>query len=144
MTDTQLKAEITGDPANMGYAGKAAAQVVAIINAPKAGVTFPKIVDVATILGVMIEAPGRIARFADSTKTGEWNQILANIRSLKEGFRPSDAPVAAMLQKALNEAVITSAEKATIEALGLRPGSRAEELWGEGTVVSLNNVARVI
>jgi hypothetical protein len=86
-------------------------------------------------------APFRVAAMNEPNKTA-WLQVLASIRSLKEGFKPSDTSVAPLLAQGVTDGAITAGEKTTLETLGLRPGSRAEELWGEGTVVSLNDVAR--
>lgn len=138
MTDAQLAAEL----ALPAYAGMTASQKVAALNAPKPGVSIPVIVDVGTILGVLGSAPFRVAAMSEPNKTA-WLQVLANIRSLKEGFKPSDPTVAPLLAQGVADGAITSQEKAALETLGLRTGSRAEELWGEGTVVSLNDVARV-
>lgn len=138
MTDAELRNELTL-PA---YAGKTAAEKAAMLNAPKEGVAIPVIVDVGTILGVLGQAPFRVAAMSEPSKTA-WLQVLANIRSLKEGFKPSDSTVAPLLAQGVADQVITTQEKAILESLGLRTGSRAEELWGEGTVVTLNDVARV-
>lgn len=142
MTDIELRNELTSDPAGMGYAGKTALQKVALLNADKDGVTFPKLVDVATVLKVIGMAQFRAAALSDPSRTG-WLETLANIRSLKDGLIPSDAGVAELLAGAVQAGVLTSPEKAALDALGARAGSRAEELWGVGTVVTLNDVARV-
>lgn len=138
MTDAQLAAEL----ALPAYAGMTAAQKVAAINAPKPEIAIAKIVDVATVLGVLGSVPFRVAAMPEPGKTA-WLQVLANIRSLKEGFKPTDPAVSPLLAQGVTDQVITAEEKATLESLGVRPGSRAEQLWGEGTVVSLNDVARV-
>jgi hypothetical protein len=138
MTEAQLIAEL----ALPAYAGMTANEKVALLNAPKAGVTFPVIVPKATVMAIFTTAMFRIAATAEPGKTA-WLQIMANIRSLDVGINPSDGPVQAMLAQGVADGVITAEEKQTLESLGLRPGSRAEELWGEGTTVSLNDVARV-
>ena len=143
MTDAELRSELTNDPAGLGYAGKTAAQKVALINAAKEGVTFPKLVDVATVLRVIGMAQFRAAALTEPSRTG-WLETLANIRSLKDGLIPSDSGVAELLAGAIQAGVLTTGEKAALDTLGTRQGSRAEELWGAGTVVSLNDVARVV
>lgn len=142
MTDAELLAEITNDPAGLGYATMTGQEIVDAMNEPRTGVTFPVIVPKATLLQIMGLAPFRAAALTEPGKTG-WLESLANIRALAEGLRPSDAGVAALLTQAVADGVLTNEEKATIDALGTRPGSRAEEVWGAGTVVSLNDVARV-
>lgn len=138
MTDAELAAEL----ASRDYAGMNALQKVAALNAPKEGVTFPKIVDVATVLKVIGLAQFRAAALSEPSRTG-WLETLANIRSLKDGLVPSDDGVSTLLAGAVQAGVLTSEEKATLDALGSRTGSRAEELWGAGTVITLNDVARV-
>lgn len=138
MTDAELIAELSL-PA---YAGMTAAQKVAALNAPKEGVTFPVIIPVADVLKVIGMAQFRAAALSEPSRTG-WLETLANIRSLKDGLIPSDTGVAELLAAAVQAGVLTSQEKAALDALGVRAGSRAEQLWGVGTVVTLNQVARV-
>lgn len=138
MTDAELIAELSL-PA---YAGKSAAEKTAMLNAPKPGVMFSQIVPKSVVMAIFTQAMFRISAMPEPGKTA-WLQIMANIRSLDVGVNPSDAPVQQMLSQGVADGVILSAEKALLESLGLRTGSRAEELWGEGTVVTLNDVARV-
>lgn len=138
MTDAELIAELSL-PA---YAGKTAYEKMALLNAQKAGFNIPVIVPKATVMAIFTTAMFRISAIPEPGKTA-WLQIMANIRSLDVGIKPSDAPVQQMLGQGVTDGVILPAEKAALESLGLRPGSRAEELWGEGTVVTLNDVAKV-
>ncbi len=141
MTPSQL-AQLEIELSLPAYAGKTAAERVAMINAPKQGVTFDQIVPKATVMAVLTTAMFKVAALPEPGKTA-WLQIMANIRSLDIGINPLDPSVAAMLAKGVVDQVITAEEKAALESLGTRTGSRAEELWGEGTSVSLNDVALV-
>lgn len=141
MTPQQL-AQLKTEMELPAYAGKTAAERVAMINAPKQGVTFDQIVPKATVMAVLTTAMFKVAALPEPGKTA-WLQIMANIRSLDIGINPLDPSVAAMLAKGVVDQVITAEEKAALESLGTRTGSRAEELWGEGTSVSLNDVALV-
>lgn len=143
LTDAALVAELTEDPAEIGYDGMTTAEKLVAINAPREGVAIPQIVDVATILGVIAMAPFRVAAMSEPNRTA-WLQVLANIRSLKEGMRTSDAPVQQLLAVGVSDGAITAEEKQILESLGQRPGSRAEQLWGEGASVTLNDLARVL
>lgn len=143
MTDSQLKVEITTDPANLGYAGKTAQQIVNLINAAKAGVTYAQIVPKPVVFSITTTALFRIAQMATDKQTA-WYQIMANIRSLDQGIIPSEPTIQDMLTKAIADGVLTAGERTALEALGIRTGSRAEELWGERTVVTLNDVARIL
>jgi hypothetical protein len=144
MTRVKLAAEISVDPASIGYAGKTADEIVSLLNEPRENVSIPRLLPVGTILGVIGQAPFRIANLSEPGKSTAWYQVLANIRSLKEGFVPSDPSVAPLLTIGVADGVITPEEKITLESLGLRSGSRAEQLWGEGTYVTLNDVANAI
>lgn len=138
MTDAQLAAEL----ALPAYAGLTAAQKVAALNAPKDGVTFSQIVPKSVVLQIIGLSPFRAAALSEPGRTG-WLESLANIRALEVGLNPSDAGVAALLAQAVNDGVLTAEEVGMLNALGVRDGSRAEELWGEGVSVSLNDVALV-
>jgi hypothetical protein len=142
MTNEQLAAELTNDPQGLGYAGKTIREQADLLNAPRESVTFPRIVDVGTILGVFALAPFRVVAL-DETDRLAWTEVFHSIRALKEGFRPSDAPVQQLLQQGVVDGVILEAEKQMLEAIGVRQGSRAEQLWGEGAIVSINDIALV-
>lgn len=142
MTPAQLQSEITNDPAGLGYAGKTSQQIVDLINAARESITISVVVPKATVLQVIGLGPFRAAALSEPKRTG-WLESLANIRSLEIGIVPSDAGVSALLTSAVADGVLTADEKATLDALGTRTGSRAEQLWGAGTVVTLNDVARV-
>ena len=142
MTDAEMLAEIMNDPAGLGYATMTGQEIVDAMNVPRTGVSILVIVPKATFLQVTGLAPFRAAALSEPNRTG-WLESLANIRSLEIGIVPSDAGVSALLTSAVSDGVLTADEKATLDALGTRTGSRAEQLWGAGTVVSLNDVARV-
>lgn len=135
-------AELAAELALPAYAGMTAQQKADALNAPKEGVSFAQLVYVADVLRVMGQATFRAAALEEPSRTG-WLQTLENIRALKDGLVPSQSGVAEMLAGAVLAGVLTAEEKAALDALGMRLGSRAEELFGEGTVVSLNDVARV-
>lgn len=137
MTDAELIAELNL-PA---YAGMTAYEKAAALNAPKEGVTFPLIVPKATVALVLDGSHAAVAALADAVKKEVWTRRFDVLLSLAEGVRPSD--IADMLAAGVTDGVITNQQVATLNALGTRTGSRAESLWGEGTVVSLNDVARV-
>lgn len=145
MTESELRAEL----ALPAYAGKTAQQKTDMLNAPKAGVEFPVIVPKGTVLAVMARVPQRIATLSAAGQA-ECTQTLANIRSLEQGLytwlpdgHPLKANTAYGFDRAVELGAMIAEEKTLLETLGKRTGSRAEELWGEGTSVSLNDVARV-
>ena len=143
MTSQQLLAELTDDPTSLGYAGMTTSQKLTALNQPRETITFTKIVDVATVMGVFTSALFRISAINEPGKTA-WLQVMANIRALKEGLRPSDDSVQGLLAQGVADGVLLAGEKAYLESLGYRHGSRAEQLWGEGSVVTLNDLALIL
>ena len=137
MTDAELAAEL----ALPAYAGLTAEQKTAALNAPKEGVTFPVIVPKATVALVLDGSHSAVATLADAVKKEVWTRRFDVLLSLAEGVRPSD--ITDMLAAGVADGVLTQQQVGTLNYLGTRTGSRAEELWGEGVVVSLNDVARV-
>lgn len=139
MTDAELIAELSL-PA---YAGLTAAEKAVALNAPKEGVTFPVMVPKGDLLLAISACHERIATKAEPERT-MWYQLLATIRSLSEGIYANHPAVADFFAKAVLAGVLTQDEVNYVQSLGVRAGSRAEELWGAGFVVSLNDVARVL
>lgn len=143
MTSEQLLAELTNDPEDIGYDGMSITERLAALNAPRESVTFPVIVPRSIVMEITTPAMFRIAALADPAKTA-WLQVMANIRSLDLGLRPSDASVQTILAQAVTDGVLLAPERGYLESLGVRLGSRAEQLWGEGAVVTLNDLALVM
>jgi len=137
VTDAELIAEL----ASPAYAGMTAAQKVDALNAPKQGVNFPVMVPKATVALVLDGSHAAVAALVDPVKKEVWTRRFDVLLSLAEGVRPVD--IADMLAAGVADGVMTSQQVATLNALGTRAGSRAEELWGESFSVSLNDVARV-
>lgn len=142
MTNEELFQELTNDPKNIGYPQMTAEEKAAALNHPRGWVTFPVIVPVATILLILDSALEAIESLQDPVKKMAWRARIENIRSLKEGFRPVD--VAAQLTAGVADGVFDQQMVDTLFSLGTRSGSRAEELWGEGSRISLNDIAKVI
>lgn len=140
MTTAQLADELTNDPTNIGYSGMSTQEKLAAINLPRESISFSVIVPRSVIVEVTTPSLFRIASMPDPSKTA-WLQVMENIRSLDYGLRPSDPSIQGLLAQAVAEGVLLAQEKALIDSLGVRHGSRAEQLWGEGRVVSLNDIA---
>jgi hypothetical protein len=143
MDSQEILAEVTSDPASLGYASMSIVEKLAAINLTRETITFPVIVPKATVMELTTPAMFRIAAMAEPGKTA-WLQIMANIRSLDDGLRPSDASIQGLLTQAVADGVLLAPERALLESLGVRTGSRAEQLWGEGAVVTLNDLALVL
>ncbi|MBI1324384.1 hypothetical protein GC170_14530 [bacterium] len=138
MTDAELIAELSL-PA---YAGKTATQKTDMLNAPKQGVIIPVMVPKGDMLLAISACHERIAAKSEPERT-MWYQLLATLRSLSEGIYVNHPAVVSFFAKAVLASVLTQDEVDYVQSLGVRTGSRAEELWGAGFTVSLNDVARV-
>lgn len=140
MTPQQL-AQLKTEMELPAYAGKTAAERVEMINAPKQGVTFNQIVPKATVALVLDSSHELVAELADPIKKEVWRRRFDVLLSLVEGVKPSD--IADMMAAGMADGVLTEQQVGTLHYLGTRTGSRAEELFGEGATVSLNDVAMV-
>ena len=138
MTDAQLKAELSL-PA---YSGKTASEKTAMLNAAHATAKIARIVPKAEALKLLSAASFRIGSLPEPHKTG-WDITLRNIGNLEIGLNFTEPGVATLLSQAVSGGVLTPDEKTAIDTASYRPATVAEALWGEGTVVSLNDVARV-
>jgi len=141
MMDAQFAAELADELALPVYVGKTADEKVELLNAPKEGVTFPVIVPKATVARVLDPSHELIAGLADPIKKYVWDKRFQTLLSLAEGVRPAD--IADILAAGVTDGVLTPQQVGTLNYLGTRTGSRAEELWGEGMMISLNTIARV-
>ncbi|MFL6141664.1 MAG: hypothetical protein ACJ72N_07315 [Labedaea sp.] len=134
-TPAQLTAELNGDPAALGYAVLVAtgddAGVAAILNAPTATNVFRNNIGVHEVVAAI--AP---ADFAALTVLQ-----VAKLQLLFTGTTTIDATSAntRALFVGIFAGMATSA--ASLTALASRPGSRAEVLFGTGTVVTASDVS---
>lgn len=141
VTDAQLIAEFANDPAGLGYAGKNAEQKHALINQVRESILISIIVPKATVALVLDGSHALVASLSDAIKKEVWRRRFDVLLSLAEGVRPAD--IADMLAAGIADGVMVQQQVGTLNALGTRTGSRAEQLWGEGVVIDLNSVARV-
>lgn len=150
MTDAELVAELAA-PA---YAGKTAAEKVAMLNSESESAYLARLIPPATVMTVVRAFASRINAMPDAETRSKlqfkWGQFAATVRSLAVGLDVHTIPpgmevnpVIEELQAGVIEGVIQPQEIAILQTIGKRKATRAEELWGEGTVVSLNDVARV-
>lgn len=139
MTDTELLQELNLPE----YTGLTAEEKTNSLNLPRPDYSVPQIVPKSQVLQLFGNAVFRIAALPEPHRTG-WLEMLDNIQSLEEGLIPSEPAVAALLTLAVSAGVLTAEEKDQLNSLGKRPASRAEHLWGAGTTVTLNDVAKVL
>lgn len=137
MDKQQLKTEFTTDPAGLGYATASTQGKVDLINQPRATIAIRQRVSNEAILRCLGQVPFRTL---GKPTEAAWKSELDLIRSISD-FDVSDPTFNGLMQLGVSQGVLMADEAAYIQSLGTRPGSRAEQLWGAGTVVTLNDGA---
>ncbi len=151
MTPSQLKAELTDDPAGLGYAALVAAgndaALAALLNAPGAGSVNRREVPRGELLEALAGTGGLAAVYAAAVDpqgaafsvakaaTLILDDPLGTVDYTRAGTR---ALVAALGPGAL--AVLTAQQLAALQGVCAKSGSRAEVLWGDGATVSAQQV----
>jgi H+/Cl- antiporter ClcA len=134
-TPAQLLAELNTDPAAIGYAALIAAGndagVAALLNAPTTTSVYRNNIGVHEV----------VAAIAPADFAGLTTLQVAKLQLLFTGTTTIDAssPNTRALFVGIFAGMATSS--ASLTALASRPGSRAEVLWGTGTVVTGNDVS---
>lgn len=137
-TIQQLAAEIAADPKNLGYAAFSVngndAAVASLLNS----LSGPGVGPVASVTMTRDEAllafsPALLTITALSTALqSKWDRILSALTSLNV-LDCTSAAVQAILTQAITDSVLTQEQ---VTNFNQRTGSRAEVLWGAGTIVS--------
>lgn len=134
-TYTQLRSEIQTDPAALGYAGKTPEQQLALLNAlpGPAGETV-------NVTGMTPQA------FGQSMVESEWAALTVQqclylvMLALTGSINPNNATVKAGVLAIFGAGTTT---RANLSAALTRTCSRAEFLWGAGTVIGPNDLLNV-
>lgn len=142
MTLAELSKEFTEDPYELGYSHATTQGKVELINAPSPSIAIPQRVATGNILRYLAQAPFRLPALPTEIQAA-WKLELSLIMGISD-FDVADPSFQGMLALGVSQGVITVPETVAITSLGSRPGSRAEQLWGAGSVVSLNDAAGVL
>lgn len=140
-----LKSEIETDPTALGYAGKTTGQLVDMLNLPRQTITIRRR-DVTP--AEVLEAIDVRDFVADSTAAGNpggglaraWFDSvtqLATVRLVNDD--DTNTQVMTNLRRVLND---TNGSQTRLGNISRRAGSRAEKLFGAGTVVTADDVMR--
>lgn len=137
MTLEELQAELETDPMSYGYASMTDSEAAAAINRARAEIVFPR-PDVSPL--EILEAINISDFLTDKTNLwAAWFESLTQfqtIRILKANG--SDTRTLTNIMKLLTNG---SASETRVRELASRKGSRAEQLWGMGTVISIQQIA---
>lgn len=132
----QLKTELETDPSGLGYAGPWAAgdngTLTAILNEIRPGIT----VEIAEADPQSVQACVVASEYAaiSDVQRRAWGCIV--------GLPTIPVKNAAIRAQILAIWAAGTATRANLAALQTRPGSRAEQLFGAGTVVSHQDIAK--
>lgn len=140
----QLAAEIRTDPQALGYAAPLAAGqdgvIADLLNAVNpAYVVSLSIIDKGDFLIGMLPAASALAG-QDAATQANWDRMIS-IACANNTIDVGNAAVQAVLTAAVQQNLLSQAQA---DAVTKRAGSRAEVLFGAGTVVTHTDVARAL
>ena len=140
-TSAQLKTGLQTDPAGLGYAPLVAAHdaigLAGLLNdTTKGGTIIRATVTAADLQGCVV--PAEYAALS-AVQQNAWSAIL--VAAAGNGVPVSNANIRAQVTAIWGAATTTRANCAALQS---RPGSRAEALWGDGTVVTDLDVRQVL
>ncbi len=127
---TALKAELDNDPSGRGYAGTQDAEAAVLLNEVQVGLTINR-----------TEASTQEIR--EAVEVADWTSRTAAQRDAMmfltagEALNPNNANVVAAFQSIFS----ATGTLTKLAALQTEDGSRAEELFGDGTTVQHRDVA---
>lgn len=138
-----LRQELTQDPLGLGYAGKRDAARAALLNAvvgPGAWQADLPAVPKNKFLKLTVPAAVRLATATatDGTTLGpkivaRWQAVFGHVYHVD----PATDIDLSFLAQAVADKVMTQAE---LDGVGVKTGSRAEKLFGVGTVISEQHI----
>jgi hypothetical protein len=133
-TVQQLKNELANDPTGLGYSGQPDNVCTGIINLARVGISIRR-ADISP--GEVLEAiDTRDFTSSNTASENSWFESLTQLTrirlSLDDG---SDTVVLGNLKRLLQNPG-PQGSRARVIALSNRQGSRAEQLWGAGTLIT--------
>lgn len=156
---TALQTEIETDPAGLGYAGKPAPAVAALLNTPGDRLATPQPwtrpaphVPLSAVIQWAAQPDGSspapittITDAANDDADGTRGTCLAALRIFGAvGYLDVSHPInLRLIQDLATAGKITAGQQAGLLALGAAPASRAEQLWGAGTTITAEQLRRV-
>lgn len=139
-TSEQLAAELNSDPTGRGYAPYIAAGddvgLAENINRPDAGT-----VDRITVTSDLFQTAVVASEYTVLTEQlrGLWQTIVT--ASVQRGVPVKDPKIRAQIVSIWPAGSVT---RANLAAMQTKTGSRAEVLWGDGTVVQTGDIAQAL
>lgn len=152
-TTTQLKAEIQNDPAALGYAPFVAANdflgAANLINAVNAAISIKRpdvmaaeVLQAVDVRDVAFPNVSAVPAASQPLATAWFTAVLALSRIQLVNNDGTDTTALKNIKLLLVSG--GQGSQARLNALAVRPGSRAESLWGAGVVVSGADIANAL
>lgn len=157
MNLTELKTELVNDPAVLGYAqliaagdDTALAAILGLLNTPTYTVVKKRIITALGILDACEGGPMAAAAILDKLETAaasipalKWVMRAINGNGIDIGSAGAQGMLD-LLSATIGGNVLTTTEAGRLKTLGQGLGSRAEVVWGTGTVISNIDLIRTI
>lgn len=134
LTVQQLKDELVNDPTARGYSGKPDNQCTALLNEIQAGITIRR-TDISP--NEVLEAiDTRDFTLTNTTSENSWFESVTQLRMIRFTLDDGTDTVVLGNLKRLLQNPGGQGSRARVIALAIRAGSRAEQLWGRGTIIT--------
>jgi hypothetical protein len=137
----QLQSELLTDPTSLGYAALRTAHnyvgLAAVLNLARAGISFPR-PDVTPL--EILEAI-KVTDFVSNPNVlyASWFESLTQFSSVR--ILKTDGADTRVMTNLMTILANGSASETRLRALASRLGSRAEQLWGMGSTVSVMDIS---
>jgi hypothetical protein len=141
----QLAAEINADPTALGYAPLVAAHdrpgVAALMNLPRAGITVKRNDVMASEVIAAVDSRDFVTT-PNAAHCAFISALLTKGAPLQfQDASGTDTNILGNIKRLLVADDATHTSRAALNALATRIGSRAEQLWGTGTLINEQNIA---
>lgn len=140
MDYTALKSEINSDPTGIGYSSHVASGddtgIADLLNAVGAGTIYVTSMERDEFLLAIASAYLTLPSLS-STIQSKWDRILGVIQAATT-INISSSSVRTLLSTAVSDGVL---QQSVVDSITQRTGSRAEVLFGSGTIISPSDVS---
>lgn len=148
---TELKTEVETNPAGIAGLSLAAQNrdIVDLLNAPnftgRRPLNFRTVLKWAAKTGVLIRLQDTRDNFAANigARSASAAALLMLLSPHTDQLDLDDPDIGQLLTVLVNQGVVTAAERTQLEGLASASISRAEVVWGAGTVVTLDDVRKM-
>ncbi len=141
---TALKTEITTDPESIGYAPHVATgnqnEIAALLNTVNQAITVKDTYLDKDLFLASITPAALVLATSSTLLQSKWDRIIAFVQA-SNYINLSHPGVAPLLTLAVSDGILTQQQ---VNAIGSRSGSRAEQVLGVGTTVTIDDIANAL